>query len=69
MTKADINGRDNTGMTPVMWACFYDSTEHLERMITLGADLTLVDVEGVIFCLLASITHRSYALVLLVVSH
>lgn len=46
LTPADYNARDNAGMTPAMWACFYDSTEHLDRMIELGADLDLEDVDG-----------------------
>lgn len=46
LNEADLNARDSSGMTAVMWACCYDSIEHLERLIALGADLRPMDVEG-----------------------
>jgi ankyrin repeat protein len=46
LNEADLNTRDSSGMTAVMWACCYDATEHLDRLLALGADLHLVDVDG-----------------------
>eukprot|EP00038_Savillea_parva_P010840 m.193182 g.193182 ORF g.193182 m.193182 type:complete len:749 (+) comp18859_c0_seq1:24-2270(+) len=46
LTEEDFNMRDCSGMTSVMWACCYDSVEHLDRLLALGADTRAVDVEG-----------------------
>mmetsp|Transcript_17428 Transcript_17428/g.51565 ORF Transcript_17428/g.51565 Transcript_17428/m.51565 type:complete len:433 (+) Transcript_17428:3-1301(+) len=46
LSMADFNTRDSSGMTPVMWACCYDSAELLDRLTGIGADLSCLDMEG-----------------------
>lgn len=47
LTLDDLNARDNTMMTPAMWACFYSRGRHLAQLIHCGADMNIVDKYGI----------------------
>ncbi|XP_048246289.1 uncharacterized protein LOC124123148 isoform X2 [Haliotis rufescens] len=44
--RADVNGRDGIGMTPVMWAAHRGHRDVVEFLVSGGADVSLVDEGG-----------------------
>ncbi|XP_065884108.1 ankyrin repeat, PH and SEC7 domain containing protein secG-like [Dysidea avara] len=42
----DVNVRDSSLMTPLMWAAFHARPEHIQVLKQNGADTTLADIDG-----------------------
>jgi ankyrin repeat protein len=40
---ADVNGRDECGQTPLIWACMFGNQEAVRLLIEAGADVNAVD--------------------------
>jgi ankyrin repeat protein len=44
--KADVNTRNNAGVTPLHWAARYDQKEEAELLLAHGADVNALDNRG-----------------------
>ena len=51
MSKGEADESDNDLMTSLHWSASYGNAEHVKLLLKAGADVTLTDLESMIFFL------------------
>ena len=49
MSKGEADESDNDLMTSLHWSASYGNAEHVKLLLKAGADVTLTDLESMIF--------------------